>query len=53
MLRDPRLFPVVILALYTCSMLRYALARNWPQALYWLCAFGLTFLVTFVIPKGP
>lgn len=53
MLRDPRLFPVAILCLYVLAMLRYCLARNWAQAGYWACATGLTWLVTFVIPKGP
>jgi hypothetical protein len=45
-----KFFPVLILVLYALASARYAVARNWPQALYWVCAWGLTFLVSFVIP---
>lgn len=53
MLSDPRAFPALILVMYALAMARYCIARNWAQALYWLAAFTLTWLVTFVIPKGP
>lgn len=52
MLRDPRLFPCLILALNTCSMLRYALARDWPRVAYWAAAAALTYVTTFSL-KSP
>lgn len=52
MIQDPRAFPCLILFLYACSSVRWAFAKNWGQALYWLFAFGITFTVTFMMKKG-
>jgi hypothetical protein len=45
---DPRLFVYIIMTLYFCSAVRFAVAKNWPDAGYWLCALGLTIIVTFL-----
>jgi hypothetical protein len=45
---DPRIFTYVIMALYTGSIIRFACARMWPDALYWFFALGLTVVVTFL-----
>lgn len=48
LLTDPRLFVYVIMALYACSCIRFAVAGKWPDAAYWFFALGLTVVVTFL-----
>ncbi len=37
-LKDPRTFNWFVVAIYTLAMIRWLVARNWPQVLYWLGA---------------
>jgi hypothetical protein len=46
-LLDPRLFNFVILGLYALNVIRWAIARSWPDVFYWLSAIGITATVTF------
>lgn len=48
LLHDPRLFVYIIMTLYGASTIRFAIAQRWPDAAYWLCALGLTVVVTFL-----
>jgi hypothetical protein len=47
----PDIFNIVILTLYVLSAARWAYERSWGNALYWACAFGITYSVTFLM-KG-
>jgi hypothetical protein len=47
-LLDPRAFNVLILILFAAAAIRWAVAGNWLQALYFLCAFGLNISVTWM-----
>ena len=51
LISDPRFFPVVIMILFACAAIRYAIAKNWGQALYWGSALVLNIAVTFMIGK--
>jgi hypothetical protein len=42
---DPRLFPAILLALFALAAIRYAIARDWNQTIYWGAAFALNFAV--------
>jgi len=44
---DPKVFNYVIMALYIATSARWAFARSWGDAAYWLCACGITASVTF------
>ena len=44
---DPRLFNVVIMALYGLNILRWIWDGNYWAASYWGCALGLTVIITF------
>lgn len=46
-LRDPRLFNFIIMALYAFSSLRWSIAGKWVDAAYWVSALGITATVTF------
>lgn len=48
LLLDPRIFNVVILVLYACNIVRWAIAGSVADACYWLSAFGITATVTFL-----
>jgi hypothetical protein len=50
-LTDPKLFNVLIMALYACAIVAHGAKRNWSQCLYWTCALGLTLNVTFFLNK--
>ena len=50
-LTDPRIFSIIILALFALATIRYALTGDWAQVLYNGCAFGLNVAVTFMFPK--
>lgn len=44
---DPRIFNFVIMTLYLLNSGRWALDRKWVDTIYWLCAFGITAVVTW------
>lgn len=44
---DPRVFNFVIMSLYVLNATRWLVDGKYWDALYWLCAFGITFAVTF------
>lgn len=44
---DPKLFNYVIMTLYACSALRFAIGGYWPDMFYWLSALSITLTVTF------
>jgi hypothetical protein len=46
-LRDPRLFNFVIMTLYACSSLRWAISGRWADCCYWVSALAITATVTF------
>lgn len=50
LLLDPRLFNFLIMALYAFAVLRWAVAGNAWASCYWLCALGLTVIITFGKP---
>lgn len=47
MLKDPRFFNFVIMALYALSAFRWAYERRWADCCYWLSALAITATVTF------
>lgn len=47
LLRDPRIFNFLIMALYAFSSIRWAVAQKWPDMFYWLSALAITATVTF------
>jgi hypothetical protein len=47
MWRDPRLFNFIIMTLYACAAIWWAIHWKWADACYWLCALGITATVTF------
>ena len=47
MLKDPRIFNYVIMALYGLSALRWAYERRWADMCYWLSALAITATVPF------
>lgn len=44
---DPRLFNFVIMTLYLCAAIRFAISKRWVDMLYWLGALLITGVVTF------
>ncbi|HUG56775.1 MAG TPA: hypothetical protein VL002_00895 [Candidimonas sp.] len=42
---DPRLFPLIITALFAAGAIRYAFALDWPMTIYHACAAGLQLAV--------
>lgn len=50
-LLDPRAFNVAIIVMFLAAAIRWALARNWPQASYWLAAAALNISITFMGSK--
>jgi hypothetical protein len=47
MLMNPKVFPVILLALQVAAAITYACHGDWRKTLYWLFAGGLTVVVTF------
>lgn len=47
-LLDPRAFNVAIIVLFLAAAIRWAFARNWPQACYWVAAAALNISITFM-----
>lgn len=45
-LLDPRIFNFVIMGLYALNIVRWTIARKPADAIYWLCALGITGVVT-------
>jgi len=45
-LTDPRLFSDIMAVLSLASGIRWAIAGNTAQAVYWILACGITFTVT-------
>lgn len=50
---DGKAFTYAILALYALRCGSYAVTSNWPRALYWLCAIGITVSAEFLIARRP
>jgi hypothetical protein len=48
---EPRLFNALIMFLSGAASLRWALARDWPQAGYWGSALLLNLFVTMMAAK--
>jgi hypothetical protein len=46
-LRDPRFFNFVIIGLFLCSAIRWAFARDWPNAIYWAAGAVINCAVTW------
>lgn len=46
-LYDARLFNFLIMGLYSFAVVRWLFAANFWAAGYWLCALGLTIIITF------
>lgn len=51
-LLSTKFFPIVIMILFACAMVRYAIDKNWGQAIYWASAIVLNYAVTFMINGG-
>jgi hypothetical protein len=47
LLFDPRIFNFVIMGLYACNIVRWALHGSYVDAFYWASALGITATVTF------
>lgn len=47
LLGDPRLFNVIIMALYASAAIRWGWAGRWADMCYWLSALAITLTVTF------
>jgi hypothetical protein len=50
--RSPHLFVYLILFLYACSSVRYLYAGKYGNAMYWVCAIGITIAATFLMDHG-
>lgn len=44
---DPKIFNYIIISLYACSAIRFAIANYWADMFYWLSALAITLTVTF------
>jgi hypothetical protein len=51
LLKSPKGFPTLILALEVVATIRYAVGRDWWHAAYWLFSVELVALCTFWTPK--
>ncbi len=47
LLRDPRAFNFLIMALYVTNAARWAVNGKWADVCYWLSAFAITATVTW------
>ncbi len=47
-LKDPRLFNFIIMALYAGACVRWGFAGKWADVCYWLSALAITATVTFL-----
>jgi len=48
-LLDPRLFNLIILALYAFAAIRWFVAGRFGDGMYWVGAFWITATVTFLM----
>ncbi len=48
-LLSPRFIPSVLIVLDVLGAARWAIARNYGQALYWFSAATITYAVTFMM----
>jgi hypothetical protein len=48
---DPKIFNYLILGLFAFAVIRWAIERNWGQAIYWAGALILNLAVTFMEMK--
>lgn len=46
-LMHPKVFNVVIMAMYVLAMFWWAWHGKWADSMYWFFALGLTLVVTF------
>ena len=46
---DPKIFNCIILFLYSCAALRWFVAKDFGNGMYWVSAFMITFTVTFLM----
>jgi len=53
LLVDPRIFGYVLVTLCALSALRWAIARNPLQVLYWASAFGINLAVVLLAGRNP
>jgi len=51
LIKSPKAFPTLILALEVAAAVRYAAGRDWWHAAYWLFSVELVALVTFWTPR--
>lgn len=49
LLRDPKVFTYVIMALYAMNAARLAGGKEYALACYWISALSLTIIVTFFL----
>jgi hypothetical protein len=47
LLLNPKLFNLIIMALYLLAAIRWAIQRSWADVWYWAFALGITAVVTF------
>lgn len=52
LIKDPKVFNYVILALYACNIVRWTIAGSRGDALYWAGAFWITASVTWGYKHG-
>jgi hypothetical protein len=46
-IRDPRIFQFLLLAIYSANVVRWSFERRWGNVLYWLGAGLITVGITF------
>ncbi len=51
LLNDPRLINYLMLILQALAVCRWAYARSWPDVWYWVFAFGISYVVTFMYER--
>ncbi len=51
-LKDPRVFNWFVVGLYILVTMRWLVARNWPQVVYWLGAVIINAGVAMMAPGG-
>lgn len=49
LLQNQRLFPTLMILLSVASAVKYALSKSIGHTVYWICAAGLTFAVTYLM----
>lgn len=49
LISDVRLFPVMLMVLYVCACVRYAIAGDTGRVVYWFAALLINYAATFMI----